>query len=81
MKYIETSVIAGDQPEDIKLLFSNVSMSNSPAFNEDGSCSKQNLHIDTYPVFTPYQVVVTHRKIIELRFVTISSGYTILVQN
>ncbi|KAL5258208.1 hypothetical protein ACHWQZ_G012994 [Mnemiopsis leidyi] len=38
LKYIETSVIAGDQPEDIKLLFSSISMSNSPAFNEDGSC-------------------------------------------
>ena len=43
LKYIETSVIAGEQPEDIKLLFSNISMSNSPAFNEDGSCSKHNL--------------------------------------
>ena len=40
LKYIETSVIAGDTPEDIKLLFSKITLSNAPAFNEDGSCSK-----------------------------------------
>eukprot|EP00116_Pleurobrachia_bachei_P002435 sb/3462697/ len=38
LKYIESSVIAGERPEDIQLLLSSITLSNSPAFNEDGSC-------------------------------------------
>lgn len=46
LKYIEQSMVSGEQSEDISLLLSSISMSAAPAFNEDGSCK---------PYFVVYQ--------------------------